>query len=73
MFLCAYNQSVFLLTEYLGDYLIVLFVQLKKYPNRQIVVCDFPESTLMELLPKAVKTVFGVELRMDYYIEHYHL
>ncbi|WP_158092462.1 MULTISPECIES: hypothetical protein [unclassified Gilliamella] len=48
-------------------------MQFKKYPNRQIVVCDFPESTLMELLPKAVKTVFGVELRMDYYIEHYHL
>ena len=73
MFLYAYNQSVFLLTEYLGDFSNVLFVQFKKYPNRQIVVCDFPESTLMELLPKAVKTVFGVELRMDYYIEHYHL
>lgn len=73
MFLCSYNQSVFLLTEYLGDYLNVLFVQLKKYPNRQIVLCGFPELTLMERLPKAVKTVFGVELGMDYYIEHYYL
>ena len=73
MFLFAYNQSVFLLTEYLGDFSNVLFVQFKKYPNSQIVVCGFRESTLMEQLPKAVKTVFGVELRMDYYIEHYHL
>ncbi|WP_186278060.1 hypothetical protein [Gilliamella apicola] len=46
---------------------------LKKYPNRQIVLCGFRELTLMERLPKAVKTVFGVELRMDYYIEHYYL
>ena len=72
MFLRAYNQGAFLLTEHLGCCLNLRFMQFKKYPNRQIVVCGFPESKLTERLPKAVKTVFGAELRMDYDTEQYH-
>lgn len=58
MFLCAYNQSVFLLTEYLGDYLNVLFVQFKKISKSSNCVVWFSRINVNGTIAKSGKNRF---------------
>lgn len=72
VFLRAYNQGVYILTELLGYRFNVRVMQLKKYQNRYVVTCAFPFNKLSKRLPEAVITDFGGQLAHEFDMAAYH-
>ncbi|MCX8726351.1 MULTISPECIES: hypothetical protein [unclassified Gilliamella] len=71
MFFRTYNQGVYILTEHLGHNLQTHIKQIKKYHNKQVIICGFPVNTINERLPNAKLFDFGVKLAFNYSIDEY--
>lgn len=71
VFLRAYNEGVYILTELLGYNFKVNSMQLKKYNYRWVVTCAFPLKKLNVRLPNAELTEFGSRYNYAYDVKDY--
>ncbi|PXZ05711.1 hypothetical protein [Gilliamella apicola] len=71
VFLRAYNEGVYILTELLGYNFKVNAMQLKKYNYRWVVTCAFPLNKLNVRLPNAELTEFGSRYNYAYDVKDY--
>ncbi len=71
IFLRAYNQSAYILTQYYYNDLKVMNNMIKKLNNRKIVFCAFPKKQIMKRLSNVHKTEWGYELRGDFDLSNY--
>ena len=72
VFLRAYNEGVYILTELLGYDFKVNAMQLKKYNHRWVVTCAFPLNKLNVRLPNAKLTEFGSCYNYAYDVKDYN-
>ena len=73
VFLRAYNQGVYILTELLGYPFKVRVIKLKTLKNKSITTCAFPLNTLAKRLSNANLTELGVSYPYAYNHESYSL
>lgn len=71
LFLRAYNESAFILTQILKHNLKLKFYKAKKANNKWIVMCAFPCNKLNARVPNSVKTDFGYHLAGNFNLTDY--